>query len=79
MSHHHHQIHLLKKAYEELSHSDGDLKGAAAGAVAVAGTAATALALAGLALTPVGWVVLGGAGALAGRTGLFKKLKGRFS
>lgn len=76
---HYHQIHLLKKAYEELSHSDGGLKGAAAGAVAVAGTAATAVAFAGLALTPVGWAVLGGAGAVAGGTGLFKKLKGRLS
>ena len=66
-----HLAHSLHTA----AHNDG-VAGALGGAMAVPLATTMAIGLAGLALTPVGWVVLGTAGAVAGGTGLIKKVFG---
>jgi hypothetical protein len=69
-----HHAHLAHQALHAATESDG-IKGALAGGVAVPVSATAALALAGLALTPLGWIVLGTAGAAAGAAGWFKKFR----
>lgn len=67
----HHGVHMLRHATEH----DG-WEGAAAGALGVAGTTALALGAAGLMLTPLGWGLALGTGAVAGGSGLLKKMFG---
>jgi hypothetical protein len=76
MSLHLHQVHRAAHALKTATEHDG-AKGALAGALGVAGTTAALVGTAGLVLTPLGWVVLGTAGGIAGGTGLLKKLRGK--
>lgn len=76
MSHHvHHLAHLAHKAAEEVGKTKNPIAGAGLGAVASGGGAAATLAVAGLALTPVGWAVALGAGAIAGCSYVMGKKK----
>jgi hypothetical protein len=68
-------LHAGHAALHEATKHDG-AKGAAYGAMGVAGTAAGGLALAGLMLTPLGWGVALATGAAVGGSGLLKKLRG---
>ena len=75
MSNMHHLGHMAHKAVEEVRKTDNPVAGAGYGALASGGGAAAGLAVAGLALTPVGWAVALGAGAIAGASYVMGKKK----
>lgn len=69
-----HSAHLTHKALESLKHAKTPASGALSGAIAAGGGVAGSLALAGLALTPLGWAVTLGTGAVLGARHISKKL-----
>jgi hypothetical protein len=73
MSHHH--VHHVAHIVEGLKHSTDPTEGAMGGAAISAIGIPAALATVGLALTPLGWAAALGAGALAGRAYVKRKLK----
>jgi hypothetical protein len=70
-----HLAHIAHKAAEGVRKTENPIAGAGYGAAATGGGAAAGLAMAGLALTPVGWAVALGAGAIAGASYVMGKKK----
>lgn len=71
MSHIHHLGHIAKHLEHTRDPAEGAMGGAAAAGIGIP----AALALGGLALTPLGWAVALGGGAVAGAVYVKNKLK----